>query len=149
MLLSETSKKENSIEKDSIEFLEQEDHTSNSIEIPVVAQEQTLKQNELTYHCTVEGCTFHFFTHASLKKHVENYANKSNIRVSNTNMNFLLNKVKNNYTATTDQKKRYLTRLMDNMRFPPMFSENIKRNTYKNRKIIRKKGNTTKSRLSK
>jgi hypothetical protein len=26
---------ENSIEKDSIEFLEQEDHTSNSIEIPV------------------------------------------------------------------------------------------------------------------
>ncbi len=84
----------------------------------------------------------------SLKKHVENYANKSNIRVSNTNMNFLLNKVKNNYTATTAQKKRYLTRLMDNMRFPPMFSENIKRKTKKNRKIIRKKGNTTKSRLS-
>ena len=85
----------------------------------------------------------------SLKKHVENYANKSNIRVSNTNMNFLLNKVKNNYTATTAQKKRYLTRLMDNMRFPPMFSENIKNKTKKNRKIIRKKGNTTKSRLSK
>ena len=38
----------------------------------VVTQEQTLKQNELTYHCTVEGCTFHFFTHAALKKHVEN-----------------------------------------------------------------------------
>jgi hypothetical protein len=85
----------------------------------------------------------------SLKKHVENYANKSNIRVSNTNMKFLLNKVKNNYMATTDEKKRYLTRLMDNMRFPPMFSENIKRKTNKNRKIIRKKGNTTKSRLSK
>ena len=85
----------------------------------------------------------------SLKKHVENYANKSNIRVSNTNMNFLLNKVKNNYTATTAQKKRYLTRLMYNMRFPPMFSENIKNKTKKNRKIIRKKGNTTKSRLSK
>ena len=85
----------------------------------------------------------------SLKKHVKNYANKSNIRVSNTNMNFLLNKVKNNYTATTAQKKRYLTRLMNNMRFPLMFSENIKRKTKKNRKIIRKKGNTTKSRLSK
>jgi hypothetical protein len=38
---------------------------------------------------------------------------------------------------------------MDNMRFPPMFSENIKNKTKKNRKIIRKKGNTTKSRLSK
>jgi len=86
------------------------------------------------------------FETKSLKKHVENYAKRSNIRVSNTNMNFLLNKVKNNYTATIAQKKRYLTRLMYNMRFPPMFSENIKKKTNKNRKITRQKG---KSRLSK
>ena len=25
----------------------------------------------MTYHCTIEGCTFHFFTHVALKKHVE------------------------------------------------------------------------------
>ena len=25
----------------------------------------------MTYHCTVEGCTSHFFTHAALRKHVE------------------------------------------------------------------------------
>lgn len=28
-------------------------------------------ENLLTYHCTVEGCTSHFFTHVALKKHVE------------------------------------------------------------------------------
>ena len=88
-------------------------------------------------------------TKESLKKHIENYANKSNIRVSNTNKNFLLNKVKNNYNASIKQKKRYLTRLMNNMRFPPVLSENIKKKTNKNRKITRQKGNNTKSRLSK
>lgn len=85
----------------------------------------------------------------SLKKHIENYAKSSNIRVSKTNMNFLLNKVQSNYTASVSQKKRYLTRIMDNMRFPPIFSENIKKKTQKKRKITRKRGNTTKSRLSK
>lgn len=88
-------------------------------------------------------------TKKSLKKYIENYANKSNIRVSNTNKNFLLNKVKNNYNASIAQKKRYLTRLMNNMRFPPVLSENIKKKTNKNRKITRQKGNNTKSRLSK
>ena len=34
-------------------------------------KDHKLKQNELTYHCTFEGCTFHFFTHTALKKHVE------------------------------------------------------------------------------
>ena len=32
-------------------------------------------KSELTYHCTVEGCTSHFFTHVALRKHVETVHN--------------------------------------------------------------------------
>merc|ERR1711983_707767 len=32
---------------------------------------------ELIYHCTVEGCTSHFFTHVGLRKHVESVHEES------------------------------------------------------------------------
>ena len=32
-------------------------------------------KSELTYHCTVEGCVSHFFTHVALRKHVETVHN--------------------------------------------------------------------------
>ena len=45
--------------------------------IDVTEESQIINSNpidiksELTYHCTVEGCTSHFFTHVALRKHVE------------------------------------------------------------------------------
>jgi hypothetical protein len=83
-----------------------------------------------------------------LKEYIKNYAKKSKITVSNTNINFMVNKIKN-IPETLRGKKKSLKHLMNNMTFPPILSENVKKRTNKNRKITRKKGNTTKSRLSK
>ena len=82
-----------------------------------------------------------------LKEYIQNYAKIRKIIVSNTNTNFIVNKIKN-IPETLRIKKKSLKHLMNNMTFPPILSENVKKRTNKNRKIIRKKGNTTKSRLS-
>ena len=45
-------------------------------EMPTIVVPTTVKmvppKADLIYHCTVEGCTSHFFTHVGLRKHVEN-----------------------------------------------------------------------------
>ena len=69
------------------EFLDPDETISNaniddqlslpdSMEIIDVTETQIINnsidvKSELTYHCTVEGCTSHFFTHVALRKHVE------------------------------------------------------------------------------
>ena len=40
--------------------------------LPLTSKMKPLSKAELIYHCTVEGCTSHFFTHVGLRKHVEN-----------------------------------------------------------------------------
>ena len=43
-----------------------------NIILPLTSKMKPLSKAELIYHCTVEGCTSHFFTHVGLRKHVEN-----------------------------------------------------------------------------
>ena len=38
----------------------------------IILPMKPLSKAELIYHCTVEGCKSHFFTHVGLRKHVEN-----------------------------------------------------------------------------
>lgn len=60
-LTEDTLENEESVQVNDEEFLENEE-----IFIPTEDPGDLL-----TYHCTVEGCTFHCFTHVALKKHVE------------------------------------------------------------------------------
>lgn len=83
-----------------------------------------------------------------LKQFFKNYTNNRKINVSNNNMKFIINKL-NKMSNNVGVKKKYLMRIIQNIRYPPIFSKNIKARTNKNRKITRRKGNTTKSRLSK
>ena len=47
------------------------------IYLPLASNSNSKSKAELIYHCTVEGCTSHFFTHVGLRKHVENVHEES------------------------------------------------------------------------